>query len=146
MYQHTKKSVKDGFFVVGELNLGGSKDVINSTVNIAELAVEKGAKIIDELLEELEKQFKRKLHPWEYKYVEEFGDYCCSGNILETFLSMVTSNIVRKLEKELGRKLTSEKKITVHKLIGNGKDYGKIKSAFERKHDLEYGRDPGLGI
>lgn len=38
-----KKSVKGGLVVVGEINLGGSIEPINSAVNIAELAVEKGA-------------------------------------------------------------------------------------------------------
>ncbi len=38
-----KKSVKGGLIVVGEINLGGSIEPINSAVNIAELAVEKGA-------------------------------------------------------------------------------------------------------
>ncbi len=38
-----KKSVKGGLIVVGEINLGGSIESINNAVNIAELAVEKGA-------------------------------------------------------------------------------------------------------
>ncbi len=38
-----KKSVKGGLIVVGEINLGGSIESISSAVNIAELAVEKGA-------------------------------------------------------------------------------------------------------
>ena len=38
-----KKSVKGGLIVVGEINLGGSIEPISSAVNIAELAVEKGA-------------------------------------------------------------------------------------------------------
>ena len=38
-----KKPVKGGLIVVGEINLGGSIEPINSAVNIAELAVEKGA-------------------------------------------------------------------------------------------------------
>ena len=38
-----KKSVKGGLIVVGEINLGGSIEPIHSAVNIAELAVEKGA-------------------------------------------------------------------------------------------------------
>ncbi|MBE0507676.1 MAG: BREX system Lon protease-like protein BrxL [Marinospirillum sp.] len=38
-----KKSVKGGLIVVGEINLGGSIESINSAVNIAELAIEKGA-------------------------------------------------------------------------------------------------------
>lgn len=41
-----KKSVKGGVIVVGELNLGGSIEPINSAVNIAELAVEKGASVL----------------------------------------------------------------------------------------------------
>src|SRR5690606_15644007 len=38
-----KKPVKGGLIVVGEINLGGSIESINNAVNIAELAVEKGA-------------------------------------------------------------------------------------------------------
>lgn len=38
-----KKSIKGGLIVVGEINLGGSIEPISSAVNIAELAVEKGA-------------------------------------------------------------------------------------------------------
>lgn len=38
-----KKPVKGGLIVVGEINLGGSIEPINNAVNIAELAVEKGA-------------------------------------------------------------------------------------------------------
>jgi ATP-dependent Lon protease len=38
-----RKPVKGGLIVVGEINLGGSIEHINSAVNIAELAVEKGA-------------------------------------------------------------------------------------------------------
>lgn len=38
-----KKSVKGGLIVVGEINLGGSIEPIHNAVNIAELAVEKGA-------------------------------------------------------------------------------------------------------
>lgn len=38
-----KKSVKGGLIVVGEINLGGSIEPISSAVNIAELAIEKGA-------------------------------------------------------------------------------------------------------
>lgn len=38
-----KKSVKGGLIVVGEINLGGSIGPISNAVNIAELAVEKGA-------------------------------------------------------------------------------------------------------
>lgn len=41
-----KKSVRGGLIVVGEINLGGSIETINSPVNIAELAVEKGAKVL----------------------------------------------------------------------------------------------------
>ena len=38
-----KRSVKGGLIVVGEINLGGSIEPISNAVNIAELAVEKGA-------------------------------------------------------------------------------------------------------
>jgi ATP-dependent Lon protease len=38
-----KKSVKGGLIVDGEVTLGGSIEPISSAVNIAELAVEKGA-------------------------------------------------------------------------------------------------------
>ncbi len=38
-----KKSIKGGLIVVGEINLGGSIETIHSAINIAELAVEKGA-------------------------------------------------------------------------------------------------------
>ncbi|MBO2660812.1 peptidase [Shewanella algae] len=38
-----KKPVKGGLIVVGEINLGGSIEPIHSAVNMAELAVEKGA-------------------------------------------------------------------------------------------------------
>ena len=41
-----KKSVRGGVIVVGELNLGGSIEPISSAVNIAELAVEKGASVL----------------------------------------------------------------------------------------------------
>lgn len=41
-----KKSVKGGLVVVGEINLGGSIEPITNAVNIAELAVEKGAGIL----------------------------------------------------------------------------------------------------
>jgi len=41
-----KKSVKGGVIVVGEINLGGSMEPINNAVNIAELAVEKGASVL----------------------------------------------------------------------------------------------------
>jgi ATP-dependent Lon protease len=38
-----KKSVRGGLIVVGEINLGGSIELIHNPVNIAEIAVEKGA-------------------------------------------------------------------------------------------------------
>jgi ATP-dependent Lon protease len=38
-----EKSTKGGIVVVGQLNLGGSLDLIYNAVNLAELAVEKGA-------------------------------------------------------------------------------------------------------
>jgi ATP-dependent Lon protease len=38
-----KKSVKGGFVVIGEINLGGSIEPIFNPVNLAEIAVEKGA-------------------------------------------------------------------------------------------------------
>lgn len=41
-----KKPVKGGLIVIGEINLGGSIEPIASPVNIAELAVEKGATIL----------------------------------------------------------------------------------------------------
>lgn len=41
-----KKSVKGGLIVIGEINLGGSIEPIASPVNIAELAVEKGATVL----------------------------------------------------------------------------------------------------
>lgn len=41
-----KKPVKGGLIVVGEVNLGGSIEPIHSAVNIAELAVEKGAAVL----------------------------------------------------------------------------------------------------
>jgi len=41
-----KKSVKGGVIVVGEINLGGSIEPISGAVNIAELAVEKGASVL----------------------------------------------------------------------------------------------------
>jgi len=41
-----KKSVKGGVIVVGEINLGGSIEPISSALNIAELAVEKGASVL----------------------------------------------------------------------------------------------------
>lgn len=41
-----RKSVKGGLIVVGEINLGGSIEPISNPVNIAELAVEKGASVL----------------------------------------------------------------------------------------------------
>ena len=41
-----KKSVRGGLIVVGEINLGGSIEPIANAVNIAELAVEKGAGVL----------------------------------------------------------------------------------------------------
>lgn len=41
-----KKSVRGGLIIVGEINLGGSIETINSPVNMAELAVEKGARVL----------------------------------------------------------------------------------------------------
>lgn len=41
-----KKSVKGGLIVIGEINLGGSIEPIASPVNIAELAIEKGATVL----------------------------------------------------------------------------------------------------
>lgn len=41
-----KKSVKGGLIVIGEINLGGSIEPIANPVNIAELAVEKGASVL----------------------------------------------------------------------------------------------------
>jgi ATP-dependent Lon protease len=41
-----RKSVKGGLIVVGEINLGGSIEPISNAVNIAELAVEKGASVL----------------------------------------------------------------------------------------------------
>lgn len=38
-----KKSVKGGIIVVGELNLGGSIEIVHNPVSIVELAIEKGA-------------------------------------------------------------------------------------------------------
>jgi ATP-dependent Lon protease len=38
-----KKSVRGGLILIGEINLGGSIETIHSPVNIAEIAVEKGA-------------------------------------------------------------------------------------------------------
>ena len=41
-----QKSLRGGLIVVGQLNLGGSVDPIYNTVNVAELAIEKGATIL----------------------------------------------------------------------------------------------------
>lgn len=41
-----KKSVKGGLIVIGEINLGGSIEPIASPVNIAQLAIEKGATVL----------------------------------------------------------------------------------------------------
>ena len=38
-----QKNVRGGLIVVGQLNLGGSIDPVHAAINIAELAVEKGA-------------------------------------------------------------------------------------------------------
>jgi len=38
-----EKSTKGGLVVVGQLNLGGSLDMVYNAVNLAEIAVEKGA-------------------------------------------------------------------------------------------------------
>ena len=38
-----EKNIKGGLVVVGQLNLGGSLDTVYNAVNLAELAVEKGA-------------------------------------------------------------------------------------------------------
>jgi len=38
-----KKSVKGGLIVIGEVNLGGSIETIHNPINLAELAIEKGA-------------------------------------------------------------------------------------------------------
>ena len=38
-----EKSTKGGLVIVGQLNLGGSVDNVYNAVNLAELAVEKGA-------------------------------------------------------------------------------------------------------
>jgi ATP-dependent Lon protease len=38
-----EKNTKGGLIIVGQLNLGGSLDIIYNAVNLAELAVEKGA-------------------------------------------------------------------------------------------------------
>lgn len=41
-----QKSIKGGLVIVGALNLGGSVDLVYNAVNIAELAVEKGASVL----------------------------------------------------------------------------------------------------
>jgi len=41
-----KKSVKGGLIIIGEINLGGSIEPVNNAVNVAELAVEKGASVL----------------------------------------------------------------------------------------------------
>ena len=41
-----EKSTKGGLVIVGQLNLGGSVDHVYNAVNLAELAVEKGATIL----------------------------------------------------------------------------------------------------
>ncbi|MGP5216479.1 protease Lon-related BREX system protein BrxL [Psychrobacter sp. Rd 27.2] len=41
-----KKSVKGGLILIGEINLGGSIEPVTNAVNIAELAVEKGASVL----------------------------------------------------------------------------------------------------
>jgi ATP-dependent Lon protease len=38
-----RRSVRGGLIIVGEINLGGSIEPIHNPVNIAEIAVEKGA-------------------------------------------------------------------------------------------------------
>ncbi len=38
-----EKSTKGGLVIVGQLNLGGSLDLVYNAVNLAEIAVEKGA-------------------------------------------------------------------------------------------------------
>jgi ATP-dependent Lon protease len=38
-----KKSVRGGLIIVGEINLGGSIETVHNPVNLAEIAVEKGA-------------------------------------------------------------------------------------------------------
>jgi ATP-dependent Lon protease len=38
-----EKGIKGGLTIVGQLNLGGSLDLVYNAVNLAELAVEKGA-------------------------------------------------------------------------------------------------------
>ena len=41
-----KKSLKGGLILIGEINLGGSIEPVTNAVNIAELAVEKGASVL----------------------------------------------------------------------------------------------------
>lgn len=41
-----KKSVRGGLIIVGEVNLGGSIEPIHNSVNIAEIAIEKGATVL----------------------------------------------------------------------------------------------------
>jgi ATP-dependent Lon protease len=41
-----EKSIKGGLVIVGNLNLGGSLDLVYNAINITELAVEKGATTI----------------------------------------------------------------------------------------------------
>jgi len=41
-----EKNIKGGLVIVGQLNLGGSLDNVYNAVNLAELAVEKGASSI----------------------------------------------------------------------------------------------------
>lgn len=41
-----EKNIKGGLAIVCTLNLGGSLDLVYNAVNVAELAVEKGAKIL----------------------------------------------------------------------------------------------------
>ncbi|MCP4752430.1 MAG: BREX system Lon protease-like protein BrxL [Proteobacteria bacterium] len=41
-----KKSVKGGLITVGEINLGGSIETVHNAVNLAEIAVEKGATVL----------------------------------------------------------------------------------------------------
>ena len=38
-----EKSIKGGLVVVGNLNLGGSLDLVYNAINLGELAIEKGA-------------------------------------------------------------------------------------------------------
>ena len=41
-----KKNTRGGLVVVGEINLGGSIEPIHNAVSMAEIAVEKGAKVL----------------------------------------------------------------------------------------------------